>query len=121
MTCSATRHEHQAASGNSIPLPIVVPAPSTPTRGGCDHEASVTTGMEWDNEKVEKNKASHQGRPCDCGSVFAEPSGELLALAETGIGLLGFVHADVAVAVDVERLELLGGAEELTRGNVAVG
>src|SRR5262245_14823910 len=51
---------------------------------------------------------------------FAELSGEFLRLAQAGVGLLGLLEADVAVAVLVEQLELLGSAEELARRDVAV-
>src|SRR5262245_50069940 len=51
---------------------------------------------------------------------FAELSGEFLRLAQAGIGLFGFLEADIAVAVLVQQLELLGRAEELARRHIAV-
>src|SRR5207249_10573477 len=47
-------------------------------------------------------------------------SGELLAFSELGVGLLGFLQADVAVTVEIECLELLGRAEELARRDIAI-
>src|SRR5262249_18307980 len=68
----------------------------------------------------EKNKASPKGEALLFQPRFAELSGEVLRLAQAGVGLFGFFEADVAVAVLVEQLELLGCAEELARRHVAV-